>query len=214
MSLKSYEGAEEVLKALPPEIIPLKPFAEAFYRGFREEVQRELVRERDGRTRSQGDRQALSDCIKAGMKEAGKVLTEKHPQIQRDIEYGIKIVGLPRLKKADYAFRCQDFRYVIEQKSNLRFNEFAEAALEGALAKQQDGEKIRFVGLFNGWHQNPEAFEKLTLDGSVLLDRMFILGRDRSGEWKYSTGVIEDLFSDIVEFLQPKQRAMPDSELS
>jgi hypothetical protein len=171
-------------------------FAPPFFTALHEA----LVRE-EGITRGKGDKQALVGCIKAAMAAASKVLFREYPQIQ-PCTYCIRVPGLPRGKSPDYAFRNGTRLYLIEQKSVLRFNEFSQVFLEAMLARRQDGQAMRFAGLFNYLHQQRTAFEQLCImDGLCLVDRLCVLIPEYNYS-AYSVQEVEGLFDDIVAWLR------------
>ena len=119
------------------------PTAGRFARPFFAALHEALVKE-DGVQRGAGDKQGLVGCIKAGMAAATKVLVTEHPEI-RPCSYRIEVPGLPRGKSPDYAYTNGQKYYLIEQKSVLRFNEFAQVFLEALLAQNKGGESVRFA---------------------------------------------------------------------
>jgi hypothetical protein len=195
MSLTSWGGPDGLLSMLPEGTFEEAIYAHAFYEAFKRQIKKE--KNRQGK-RSNGDRQAFSDCIKEGMAAAIRVLKQNYPLIEEAPEYGINIEGLPQLKKADYAFRNQGRFYVIEQKSVLSFNDFAAASLEGLLAKRQDKGNVCIVALFSATKQKVSAFQSLcSVDGLQMLDRLFVLCPEK----KFSVKEVECMFLDIVDWL-------------
>ncbi len=170
-------------------------YSRAFYGAVRDALRRE-----EGVSRRGGDKQGLVGCIKQGMKAASEVLIAQAPQI-RQCAYRIPVPGLSRGKSPDYCFTNGVRFYAIEQKSVLRFNEFAEVFLEGVLVKKKDGDQARFAALFNYLHQNRVAFDGLCcLDGKCIVDHICVLIPD-PGYSAYSVDEVDLLFQDIRAWL-------------
>lgn len=170
-----------------------------FARPFFSALHNALVRE-EKVERSIGDKQGLVSCIKAGMSAATAVLVAEHPSI-RPCSYRIEVPGLPRGKSPDYGFTNGERFYLIEQKSVLRFNEFAQVFLEALLAHKKGGAAVRFAALFNYLHQDRQAFENLCkLDGQCLIQCICILIPEFSYT-AYSPIEVEALFEDIATWL-------------
>lgn len=109
------------------------------------------------------------------MAAATEVLVAEHPNI-RAYSYRIKVPGLPRGKSLDYGFTNGKRFYLIEQKSVLRFNEFAQVFLEATLAREQGGDNIHLAAPFNYLHQERSAFEQLCQWGNRhFIDRICAL---------------------------------------
>lgn len=195
MALAAWDG----LTALA-ESAAANPGTGRFARPFFAALHAALVRE-ETLERGVSDKQALVGCIKAGMAAATEVLIAEHPRIQ-PCNYRIEVPGLPRGKSPDYGFTNGRRFYLIEQKSVLRFNEFAQVFLEALLAHKKGGESIRFAALFNYLHQERRAFEQLCeLEGRCLVHRICVLIPEYSYT-AYSPAEVEGLFEDIAGWLR------------
>jgi hypothetical protein len=195
MGLRSYPGLVDMAKRASRRRSAGR-YARAFYKALHEALAKE-----EKRTRSVGDKQALVHCIKNGINAAAAVLHEQFPSIS-PYRYQIPMEGFARGKAPDYAFTNGSRFYVIEQKSILRFNEFAEAFLQGLLAKKLGGEKVRYCTLFNYLHQPRVGFDKLCgLGDAVVVDHICILIPEPAYK-DYSTEAVDGLFDDIVSWLR------------
>jgi hypothetical protein len=194
VALVAWEGLTELAAkaASNPES---GPYAAPFFRAFHAALVHEETLER-----GIGDKQGLVGCIKAGMSAATDALVTRHPTI-RTCSYRIEVPGLPRGKSPDYAFTNGDRFYLIEQKSVLRFNEFAQVFLEALLAHRKDAQRVRFAALFNYLHQERAAFERLCeSDGRCLVHRICIVIPEHDYS-ACSPEEIEGLFEDIARWL-------------
>lgn len=194
MALASWPGLTE-MAAKAAEDARSGRFSAPFFSALRERLVHEETIQRQ-----RGDKQALPSCIKAAMNEAFRVLFHEHPGI-KPCSVWIPVPGLPHGKNLDYGLTNGQRIYVIEQKSMLRFNEFAQVFLEALLVHRKDAERIRFAALFNYLHQKRSAFDQLCVyDGCCLIHHICVLIPDPAYT-AYSTHEIEALFKDIVEWL-------------
>lgn len=190
MTLLSYGGLEE-LAGRAARRRKQSTVAKSFYRTLYAAIQAEVPRQR-----RIGDKQALVGCLRAAMDALLLCLQAEKPDIQR-VNYRIPVAGLHG-KAPDYGVRRGARVYLVEQKSILRFNEFAQVAFEAMLAKTHcPGDDIRFAGFFNYLHQSRSAFDNLcTFEGRRWVDHLCVL-IPRIEYDDYSSEEVDALYEDM-----------------
>lgn len=152
--------------------------------------------------RNTSDQQALVRAIKDAMDVLAVQLNHDLAGIEPVRAYPIRVPGFARGKLPDYAFRKGNKVYLLEQKSILRFNEFAQVLVEAMLAKRHNGtHEIRFGALFHFHHQERSQYQPLCGDGTnTYIDHVCILV---PSQWNsgYSGSEVDELYEDIRAWL-------------
>jgi hypothetical protein len=192
MALKSYEGlAAHVLAAQKQaKTEASRRFFHTLERAFRH---RGVTggRKPNRQALATGLAEAVRGLLDSIASESGATVTQ--PRIAIDPLLGIS-------KFADYSIEKKGRRFLIEQKSILRGNEFGQIFYEGVLTKKFEP-KTRFAALFHYHHQNPDLFKSFHAFGTrIVIDHQYVLipGPYERG---YDPRVVDRLRSDILKCL-------------
>lgn len=152
-----------------------------------------------------GNRRFIEQPITAGLIAA--LETARRPGWAIRKAYRVELVGSPlREKEVDVAvIGSRQRAYLIEQKTVLRFNAFAEAAFSGWCIRRA-ARSVRFVGVFNHiYGATPDAMTQLADDAAEhkMIHRCFILCPDSAESLvaPYEPTVIDALVRDVRQYL-------------